>query len=162
MKSEKQWIKLSHFVYQLNEGADKLATLNTKTGAVELKDKFYQIKSKGVFTQKITLENESLTKVIELKPKHWYSREYDFVFKGQNYSLKVRNNPLAEIVILKDGIEQLACGIKQVEKTDKVGVQIQEFGIESPIELHIVLWYLFYPVAIENCQDLTWILLMVN
>lgn len=161
MEKQKQWVKQNTSVYQLKEGDTELAQLNVKSGAVEIKGKVYQIKTNGVFSQTVSLEDQNSLKIVELKPVKWYSQEYSLMYNEVNYILKVRNNPLAEMVIFKEKEEVLAYGIKQIENSHKIGMQIQEFSKSVPIELHLVMWYLFYPVALENCQDLLWILLSV-
>lgn len=152
MNTTKKWVQKSDSVSQLFVNDLPVATIDRKTRNAKIKEANFTISSSGFFSQKISITDSKSVAVLELAPKHWYSHKYSFQFNNEMYELTVKNNPLAEVVIKKGDIECLAYGLDKAKEDNKIALRIHEKG-EQPLVLHILLWYLFEPVARENIAD---------
>jgi hypothetical protein len=156
MKTNKKWIQKTDRVSEFYENETALAAINRKTLEATINFEVYKIRSSGIFSQKISLEDFNSKSVIEIKPEHWYSHSYSFQFNNETYKIIVRNNPLAEILIKKGNEECLAYGLDILNENKKIAVRINESNEKQPLEFHVLLWYLFEPVARENTIDFQW------
>ena len=86
-----------------------------------------------------------------MNPEKWYVNNWVVEYRGKNYKLSVRNNPLAEYMITEGEKLILAYGLQAQDGK----VQVKITGVHSPDNylFDFLLWYLFAPVAIENIGD---------
>jgi hypothetical protein len=93
-----------------------------------------------------------------MEAEHWYSQKYSIQYNNEDYELNVRNNPLAEVIISKRKVTCLAYGLDTAKESNKIALRIKE-AVEQPLVFHVLLWYLFEPLAKENMDDI--LLLMI-
>lgn len=94
------------------------------------------------------VETGSDKMLLQAAPKKWYSNRLDVSAEGENVELKIWNNPLAEWALEKDGQTVLAYGLSTDE--GRAGVRIRAAMDHVSLHYHFLLWYLFFPVALEN------------
>jgi hypothetical protein len=63
-------------------------------------------------------------------------------------------------VIKKDDIEVLAYGLGKSNVKNTMSLRIEE-NVEQPLIFHVLLWYLFEPVAFDNSGDLILLISML-
>lgn len=90
----------------------------------------------------------------------WYKNALVLEYNNTKFNLVARNNPLAEWAIVEDGKDILSYGICTVE--GKVSIKIDSKTNNKDYFFDFLLWYLFYPIALENCGDSLAFLLLVS
>ena len=159
MEQNKKWCRTEGRKSELRQNGIELASIDReeKNGRVGLQigSESYSLKLSGFMGQKLELFDASNNPVLTVEAEKWYSKTYTFNYGGHTYQLLVRNNPLAEFVILDTTTEYLAYGLDFVQETKKTAVRINEKD-HQPIIFHALLWYLFEPIAIENTVDFQW------
>ncbi len=164
---DKKWQKVSDTKYELwiqNQMVGSLqldfsnwsrkATVHTPKGT------FY-LNLKGFWQNKIQIEDKNGLVVLEMFAEKWYANYWTVLVGTEKYKLTVRNNPLSEYVISKDGQELIGYGL-DAQSGEKVATRITH-SVE-PTHIHFLfdylLWYLFLPIAHENGAD-TFLLLIL-
>ncbi len=135
-------------------GADRSKSC---TALITLENRQYKIRRTGFWKTDILLLDDREKEIISVKPSSWYGSSYKLTFESQTYSLKIKNNPLAEWSLYKDHLLQLAYGLKTGD--GKSGLSIRE-DHDSPVWFHYLLWYLIKPVIVENTDDEMMLLLV--
>ena len=74
------------------------------------KDNF-TIKRTGFWKSVVEVFDAKGQIIAKVQTTNWFSSSFILEYNDEKYSLVVRNNPLAECVILKDGKELLSYGI---------------------------------------------------
>ena len=149
----KQWIYLAHNHYGFTNEKGRIAELRIDAQAdsnraqFTFDDQTLTLSLKGFWRNHFTIINQSGSEILVGAPKSWYAHSLQLQSGSQFYTLEVRNNPLAEWVILQDGREILSYGLKT--KDGKIWIGIDEFMANPPIAFHFLLWYYFAPVATE-------------
>lgn len=121
-----------------------LATIAT----AKIGDKDYTIKRTGFWKSSIVITNNNHQSILKVYSEKWFSKAYTIEYNGRKYKLLMRNNPLAEWVILQNSQEVLAYGINADKNiTD---VRIISTKNSSDYLFDFLLWYLFVPVVTED------------
>lgn len=154
---EKKWMKI-------NEGKFSLIVNNTIIGDMEISSK--STASKAICTlgeQKFTIQRTGFWKnnlevldysgqiLAKVYNEKWYVSSSILDYKNKKYKIILRNNPLAEFVILDQEIELLAYGLKTENKEIKVQISMNKNTADSFFDF--IVWYLFAPIIAENADD---------
>ena len=91
------------------------------------------------------MSDASFSSIASERIKRWNNGIVEF--ENKTYKLVVRNNPLAEYVIIEKENDILAYTLVIEDK--KIKLRISTSGNHNPV-LDFLLWYLFHPVANEN------------
>jgi hypothetical protein len=152
-----QWKKLSHFRFALYQDEQQVGQMTIdyasaqQSGDCRWQDQHFLICRTGFWKSGVEIEEAKSNEIVlKAGPKKWYSNRLEVAAFGQQLELKVWNNPLAEWALEQNGKPVLAYGLS----TDgAVGVRITVSDKNVHPYYHFLLWYLFFPVALENGGD---------
>ncbi len=108
------------------------------------------IKRTGFWKNSIEIENQNQI-IAKVYSEKWYANTSILEYKNKKYKLILRNNPLAEYVILENSQELLSYRL-YVER-DKICVNIAASNTNNHYLLDFLLWYLFVPIVAETMGD---------
>lgn len=153
----KQWLKNkdNSYTFFVDNTETGLITFtsnsNIKTGSFAIGQNHFAINKKGFWSSTLLITGNSGEEVAKMYAEKWYANNWVLEYAGKKYKISVRNNPLAEYVIVDTGKEILAYGLD----ADKGKVQVKITGIADQTDFlfDFLLWYLFAPVAAENMGD---------
>jgi hypothetical protein len=104
----------------------------------------------GFWKTGIEIKDVNGTVILKAYPEKWYANTSIVEFENDPYKLIIRNNPLAEFAISKNGTDMLAYGLS----TDNNGLSVRISTAGGPdFIFDFLLWYLFVPIANENFGD---------
>jgi len=133
-------------------GTMEIAYDSLETKAIcKLEGNAYVIKRAGFWKSAIEISKESGQNVAKIYPRKWFASTWILQYKNEKYTLKVRNNPLVEYVLLHNEVEIAAYALNT--DNNQVNVKITTANNTSDYLFDFLLWYLFLPVAIENMND---------
>ena len=144
------WTKKEATAFELSADNTTIGTLtfnrNFTTGTALFDKEKITIRRTGFFKSNLEIVNGEGKIIGYSHPKKWYSASILLNYQERVYEIKVRNNPLSEFA-LYDGNEQLiAYGLTHENRKPAVKIN----STTDELFFHFILWYLFYPVAIEN------------
>lgn len=147
------WEKIAESEYVLREGDRQLATMRKKGNAAECRigDRLLKIRTAGFWGNRMELTDASGQILAMLKPVNWYGTGMQFRLDNRDYQLLVRNNPLAEYAVQQNGRDLVAYGLKTRE--GRAVAAITDHRQKPLIELDLLLWFLFAPVAQGETGD---------
>jgi hypothetical protein len=157
MESNNTWKTVSENEYELWDKGIRLVqmTLVPQTASsdarVETAEGKWFIRREGFWKTRVVVEDVEGQVWATLSPKAWYSSQWNLIGASGTDSLVLRNNPLAEYAILRDGDVLLAYGLGAGEGTPHL--RVTQPNADTPILLHALLWYLFLPIAKENIAN---------
>jgi len=111
----------------------------------------FQIKRTGFWKSSIDISQSSGEVIGKVYPEKWYASSWSFEFDNKKYRIIIRNNPMAEFVILDGTTEVAAYGLDANDGHPKV--RITSTDKEADYMFDFLLWYLFVPIATENSGD---------
>lgn len=130
-----------------------------KKAGIVLNNNNYHLKHTGFWKNDIQIVDDSGRLVLKTYAEKWYSSKTIIAFEERQLKLIIRNNPMAEYVIMDGDKEILSYGLITAEK--QIVTRIQTTLANKSYLLHFYLWYLFEPIARENMgDDLTFLLLL--
>ncbi len=130
------------------------STAQAKIGSREI-----TLKKTGTWKNTIEITDKKDVVIAKAYPENWYANVWKLDYAGKTYTLKVRNNPMAEYVIVRGNEEIISYGL--TTNKGKTGVKINSNQTEPDYIFDYLLWYLFAPVAFENTgNELMFILMM--
>jgi len=157
MITTKQWKKNpeGHFVFSVhgNEMGSMAIQMNVmeRKAIIKIGVEIYSLKHTGFWKSTIEIEDVKGNIVLKTYADKWYANSSSIDYKGRILKLKIRNNPLAEYVILEGDKEILAYGLHFEDH--QIGTRILTAPSNKDYLLDFLLWYLFVPVAQENMGD---------
>lgn len=165
MQTLKKWVKIDSSIFTLwdnNQQIGKFEVANRtseKKANVSFQDKEFVIKKTGFWKSNIEITDQNGQIIAKVYSEKWYGNSYILEYGNKKYKLLVRNNPLAEWAIQDNNKDVLAYGLSTQD--GKVVVKIKS-DFERPNYLFdFILWYLFEPIATEQCaDDLTFLMLI--
>ena len=141
--------------FEINEEQIGQIFLNKSPPRIRLNEENFFIKKAGFWRNNIEIENGNGAIVLGMHYKKWYSNEWIIHFENQTYQLKVRNKPLSEYVLCKDGQEIPAYSLDTI--------RIANHKNDIPALFDFLLWYLSEPITKENEeQDFLLLLLLTS
>ncbi|MBY0479082.1 MAG: hypothetical protein K2Q24_15650 [Chitinophagaceae bacterium] len=122
------------------------------TAVAKIGNKIYQFKRTGFWKSSIDVIDNSGQVVMHVFYKKWYANTSILKYKGKEYELVIRNNPMAEWAILDEGKDYLAYGL--IANDGGINIKIKTNSETMDLLFDFLLWYLFAPIAQENnCGD---------
>lgn len=162
----KIWKKTAEGNYAFYKQDQKIGNLSIQTNLFEKRATFdidnqqFNVKHTGFWKNNIEISNANDQVVLKTYAEKWYSNSVIIAFEDRKLKLNIRNNPLAEYAILEGDKEILTYGLSVND--GKVTTKIQTSLQNKSYLLDFFLWYLFFPIALENMgDDLTFLLLSV-
>lgn len=118
----------------------------------------FTIRRTGFWKSRIEITDRHGIPVAKVQRTKGSGRGSTLSYHGTHYRLMLRNNPLAEYVIERDGREVLAYGL--VAHKGKFALKITGQVDEKDYLLHGLLWFLIWPhVNKSTDEDLVFMLL---
>lgn len=154
---QKKWIKIEQGHYQFNIDDSIVAEMKIDNKSLRVNceliigNELYSIKRTGFWKTGIEITNASNKIVMNVYNDKWYANSSILEYSDKKFTLKVRNNPLAEWVIIEDKKDLLAYGLSN--ENQKLGVKITGNTERNNFLFDCLLWYLFVPIAEENSSD---------
>lgn len=144
------WTKKEAQLFELTANDQVIGTLgfnkNFTVATAQFGKEKITLRRSGFFKTNFELVSSEGNIIGYSKPKKWYSSTTILNYHERVYEIKIRNNPLCEFALYA-GNEQLAAYSLTHEK-GKAAVKINT--VTEELIFQFILWYLFYPVAIEN------------
>lgn len=164
---ERNWKKINERTYGFSVDRKPIGTIAFFPNSLESKamvkmgEKEWTIKRTGFWKNTIEMVDTAGFRVASIFAEKWYANHYSLVINESRYTLKLRNNPLSEWVILEDGQDLLSYGLNVGDQKETANVKITSSKGNQAFLFDFLLWYLFVPLAIENLGDpLTFLLLL--
>ena len=167
MRMKKHWKKISDTQYAFSVDGIEVGTMEKKPNSkrtkaiIRIGTEEFSIFRTGFWRETIELANAEGETIANVYPRKWYASSYLLDYEGQSYKVILRNNPLAEWVILRDEKEYLAYGLDAQPGKGAINVKISTSEENHKPLLDFLLWYLFLPIADESTSDDVSFLLLV-
>jgi hypothetical protein len=163
MYTSKKWEKTGEGKYSFSVN-DKVAgnmeisfnSLNRKAVSNIGRDEI-TIRRTGFWKSSVEISGRDGQLIAKTYNDKWYANSSILEYKDKKYKLAIRNNPLAEWVIIDNSEDLLAYGL--TTDNGRVSVRITSIKDGDDYLLDFLLWYLFVPIATENSGD-TFLFLM--
>ncbi|WP_128543100.1 hypothetical protein [Larkinella soli] len=154
MNSTKQWRQTGDGAFTILDGNQPLGRLDIRLDSfgqqaeARIGGQTYHLKQIGFWSTAVELREADGAPVLLARPTRWYANTLEVTFRQKVYELVIWNNPMAEWDLREQGRTVLAYGLEADQGRCVVRIRT---GVEEPDALlHVFLWYLFYPVALEN------------
>jgi hypothetical protein len=157
METTKIWKTVKQGLYSFEIDGNSIGTLeviysqNDRKALFTIGNSIYTLKYTGFWNSNFEITDATETKIMTSRIEKWYASATILEYKGKQLRLRIRNNPMAEYVILDEEKELLAYGLSTENR--KAIVRINTFSDENNYLLDFLLWYLFLPIAQENIGD---------
>ena len=165
MQTSKKWVKIDDSIFTLWDNNHQIGKLeiakrnSEKKANVSFQDKEFVIKKTGFWKSNLEITDLNGQIIARTYSEKWYRNSFVLEIGSMKYKLLVRNNPLAEWTIQDNNKDLLAYGLSTQD--GKVAVKIKSNSEEPNYLFDFILWYLFEPIATEQCaDDLTFLLLI--
>jgi hypothetical protein len=151
---KKNWIKTGDTNYSLFVNDIEAGQLEVQINTIDSRaiarigDETYHLKRTGFWKTNIELTDASGRRVMHVFNKKWYANASILEYRGKEYQLLVRNNPLAEWAILDGEKDILAYGL--AADNGVINIKITAATTSDDLLPDFLLWYLFAPIAQEN------------
>lgn len=155
MENSRKWIKTNELSYAFEVDGKSIGALQISYTNFDRKAHFFiqnqkfTLKYNGFWKSNFEIKDENEVVILKSFTVKWYANSTVLEYKGKQYKLKIRNNPLAEYVIFENNKEILAYGL--TTNSGKAIVRIN--SKTSDFLLDYLLWYFFVPIAQENMGD---------
>lgn len=155
MENSKKWTKINELNYAFEVDGKPIGTLEISYTNFDRKALFtienqkFTLKYNGFWKSNFEIKDENDVVILKSYTEKWYPSSTILEYQGKQLKLKVRNNPLAELVIFDGNDEILAYGLDT--NSGKAIVRIN--SNTSDYLLDYLLWYVFVPIAQENMGD---------
>jgi hypothetical protein len=144
------WIKKEALLFELTANDQAIGTLGFNSSFTVATAQFGAekiiLQRTGFFKSNLEIQNSEGKIIGTSRPLKWYSSTTVLSYRERIYEIKIRNNPLCEFAVYADNEQLVAYGL--THEKGKAAVRINTATNE--LIFHFILWYLFYPVAIEN------------
>lgn len=157
MNNLKHWKKSGESTYTFAIQEEKIGEMTIQMNVFERKamleigDEKYVLRHTGFWKNNIEIEDLEGNSILKTYSEKWYVNTSVIEFQGKKMQFNIRNNPLAEYVILENEQEILAYGLGL--KDGVLTARIQTSIHNKAYLLDFFLWYLFVPIAQENMGD---------
>ncbi|MCX6319957.1 MAG: hypothetical protein NTW29_21945 [Bacteroidetes bacterium] len=150
---DKKWVKQNGSRYAFSVEGQERGVMeiqrNTMSGKAlcTLDGRSFTIQRTGFWKSSIEVTDDSGNLLLKVSPVKWYASSWEVKSHDKTYQLKVRNNPLAEYVLIDSGKDILAYGLASTK--EGLRLRVSDSGSHD-LMFDFLLWYLFIPVADEN------------
>lgn len=155
MDNSKKWSKIKELNYSFEVNGNAIGTMEMVYSNSDRKSIFiienrkFTLKYLGFWKNNFEIRDENDTVILQTYTEKWYASSTILEYKGKKLKLKIRNNPLAEYVILDGETEILAYALDTQSGTASVRIHSNT----NDYLLDFLLWYVFVPIAQENMGD---------
>lgn len=154
MKNTWKFIKFNQYQFESSESLSINVKFNSLSGSIDVKSSndldLFKLKVIGLFRSKLIVTDSNGKELVKLESKKWWKSNWFGLYQKHHIEVKIVNRPWVEYVLLVDGIEALAYGIKA--NSGRAMLSIQQF-VPLPNNghyFHVVLFSLIRPVLIES------------
>ena len=157
METTRNWKKVNEKKYIFSLGEKKVGELDLsfksfkRTALLNINEELFTMEQIGFWKSKLHILNAKGIVILKAIPEKWFSNKTKVVYNNIEFQLKVRNNPLAEIVLLQNENELLSYGLKP--NNGKITIGIQSNQEQEDYLFDFLLWFLFMPIAHEQTGD---------
>ena len=157
MENVKNWKTIKQGLYLFTVNDQEIGTLEVvyqnfeRKAIFKIEDKTYTLTHHGFWKSTYEITDESNSVVLKASFEKWFATHTNLEYKEKIYTLKIRNNPLAEFVIFDGKSELVSYGLGT--NLGKVLVKINTAPNQTDYLLDYLLWYSFLPIAQENIGD---------
>jgi hypothetical protein len=162
----KKWDKIGETTYAFVVDNKEIGTLDIEQNSIYGKaiakigsDQFV-INRNGFWKSSYKVTDNQNIVIVEAAFEKWYASSLDMEYKGKKYKLVIRNNPLAEWVIVDGEKDVLAYGLNPKNDNGASNIKITGSANSEDYILHFLMWYLFVPFASENTVDMNTIMML--
>jgi len=154
MVQTRRWTENTPGNYSLMDDNKTMATMQitaydvTQLANVSCYGKKYTIEKTGFWKTNIELKDENGHVLMHLKPEKWYSSNYLLQYEGDELKVAVKNNPLVEYSITRNGHEQANYKLSITAPNKKVAMIAS--NPSGNLLFDCVLWYIFHPIVNEH------------
>jgi len=156
MENIKKWNVINQMKYSFTVNDKVIGTLEIinsnwdRKAIFNIEEQTFTLKYDGFWKSNFEIKDATDTVILKSYTEKWYASSTILEYKGKKLKLKVRNNPLAEYVIIDGEREILAYGLDT-----KKGSAIVRINSDANADylLDYLLWYIFLPIAQENIGD---------
>lgn len=158
---EKKWVKQSERVFAFFADGRQEALFEYKNAAlskaeVTAGDDVYAISRTGFWKSNIEITLNG--RVIATTSGKWLSGKSVLQYRNSTFTIKLKNNPLAEWQIY--GGEKLIASYGLNAEGTKITTRIT--GDDTDFIFDYLLWFLYMPICLENNDSMIMSLLMLN
>ncbi len=149
----KRWEKKSDFSYIFFVDENEIGQMdifqatNSNKVIFAIGGKEMELKRSGFWKSNLEITEGNGEVILRSYPEKWYANTWVVAYKNKDYKLIVRNNPLAEFVLLDGNQEISAYGLTSENREIRVRISSSD---NSEYIFDFLLWYLFLPIANEN------------
>ncbi|MEO5775988.1 MAG: hypothetical protein ABIQ27_03730 [Flavobacterium sp.] len=157
METTRNWQKVNEKKYIFSVGEKKVGELDLsfkrlkRTALLNINGELFSIEQIGFWKNKLRILDAKENCILMATPENWFSNKTKVVYNNIQFQLKVRNNPLAGIVLLQNEKELLSYGLKS--NNGKIIIEIESNQKQEGYLFDFLLWFLFRPVAQEQTGD---------
>lgn len=164
---QKNWKKTADYTYTFSRDDKVVGELHLlphspdRRAQATLGKQTFSIRRIGFWQNKMEIRDEQENLLMKVYPEKWHSSSYVIAYQGKTYSLVLRNHPLAEWAIMENDSVLLAYGLEVQDGKSSLKITVSD--PKSDLLLDYLLWYLFLPIATENCgDDFLFFMLLIN
>lgn len=166
MQTVKKWEAQGSNTFNLIENDQLIGSMevdihrSTRKAVVRLKGKEWVFRRTGFWKNNLEVTDSNGNTIAKVYPEKWYKSTSLLEYDNKKYTIRVRNNPLAEWVLQENNTDLLAYGL--TAQKGKTSIRITTAEKQPDYLFDSILWYLFYPVAAEQVSDDLTFLLVVT
>jgi hypothetical protein len=154
MKNVWKFLKFNQYQFESDENKLIVVKFNNLSRQIVVKSKdgvdLFKVKHVGMFRSSLIVNDNKDQELIKLEAKRWWKSQWQGQFKNQNIEIKIVNRPWVEYILMVDGVEALAYGLKPF--SGKAVLAIQQFiPLQKHVDyFHVLLFSLIRPVLMES------------
>lgn len=113
-----------------------------------LENRTYRLRQRGFWKSVVEWTDQNRQVVFRVEQVNWHGFKYQFTWQGLQHELIIRNAPLAEYAITRNGRDVLAYGLKPHGNGVLTAItSSEEHEPQHLYEFHLLLWFLFSAIA---------------
>ncbi len=165
MQTIKKWVKIGDAVFTLWDNNQQIGTMEIalatsgRKATANFGGKQVTIKKTGFWKSNLEILDSNGQILAKIYAEKWYGSSFILEYGTKQYKLLLRNNPLAEWVLQNNNEDLLAYGLST--QKGKASIKITTASVKPDYLFDFILWYLFFPIAVEqSADDLTFLALI--
>lgn len=157
METTKTWQKISESKYIFWVEEKKIGEMEllypkwSRSVMMNIEGQLFTLEYTGFWKSSWQILDYKGNVILKAYNEKWFSRQTTLEYQNNKLQLVLRNAPLAEFAITKEGKDLLSYGLKIVD--GKAVTQIKTSHNHKDYLLDYILWFLFCPIARENSGD---------
>ena len=157
MNTTRNWQKGNEKKYIFSVGEKKIGELDLSykrlktTALLNFNRELFTIEQRGFWKNRLQILDAKGNSILTVTHQNWFSNATKMLYNNCEFELKIRNNPLVEIVLTQNQKEILSYGLKP--NNGKITIAIQSNQEKENYLFDFLLWFLFRPIAQEQIGD---------